>query len=160
MTYAANAIKEGEDKMPKNKESEKPIIYLGVAGARDYQLSGIVDKHIQATLNLLWKIYSNHRVVIITGDCDQGPDNRAKNYAKMHDIAYEPFPPDFKKHPGKQAYPIRNFDMVKKVSEVGGMFLTFITPKSRGTRQTIKACNKYNVLRIIFDENGNQVNNI
>lgn len=84
-------------------------------------------------------------IKIITGGA-RGADSLAMDYAKENNIELEVFFADWEKF-GRSAGPIRN----TKIIDSCKYFVAFLSPDSKGTRDSIKKAKQSNKIIKIFD---------
>ena len=84
---------------------------------------------------------------IVTGMA-KGADMIGFEYATKHNISVKRFYPDWDKY-GKSAGIKRNIEMVEYLSENNGKSLIFWDGKSRGTKNMIELCQRYNIVHYV-----------
>ena len=124
-------------------------LYLLIAGGRDFDDYGLLERTIKETEEL-----KKDEIVIISGMA-RGADSLGAKWGKENCGAVLEFPADWKKH-GKQAGILRNMEMVDFIEEKRSRFaLFFWDGKSRGTKHCIDYCTKKGVpLKIVEYVNG------
>ena len=88
--------------------------------------------------------YTNCKVEIVSGGCD-GADKLGERFALENDLELKVFNADWKKY-GKSAGPIRNKQMIDYINEFENkIVVAFVSPNSKGTRNTISLAKKLNI---------------
>lgn len=78
---------------------------------------------------------------IISGHC-AGTDQLGERYAEEHEVDCKVFPAEWKKY-GRAAGPIRNSQMIDYAAEsVMPVVVAFVSPKSKGTMDTVNKARK------------------
>lgn len=120
---------------------------LLVCGSRSISDKEWVKENIETYW--YWNLACYNFPVMIEGEA-RGVDTFAKEYAQENEWEIESYPADWEKY-GKSAGYIRNEIMVKAADEV----LIFWDGKSKGTKNDIDLCEKYNkpYKLLIYKEN-------
>lgn len=109
----------------------RPIRIL-VTGSRKWQDVALVGGALEDTWYDASQAYYGHRLVVVHGDCPQGADALAKQWAINNGIPQEAHPADWDQY-GKRAGFVRNQQMVDMGADV---CLAFIKDGSRGASHT------------------------
>ena len=107
---------------------------VGIVGYRKF-----IDYDLFETTVKKWEEENGTIDVIVSGGAP-GTDTMAKFYAEKHNKTFIVFPAEWKKY-GRGAGPIRN----KLIIENSDRLIAFLSPKSKGTQDSIKKAKKLNL---------------
>lgn len=124
---------------------------LLVCGGRHFEdytlLNNILNKVLKDTM------LTPNDVEIVSGHC-KGADMLGEKWAEENNASVKIFPADWVKYK-RSAGPIRNKEMIDYISCFENkMVVAFVSPNSKGTKQTISLAEK-NKIPIIVIEYGN-----
>lgn len=124
------------------------ILVCGGRHFEDYnKLKGVLEKE----LNL--KNLTSQDVEIVSGHC-KGADMLGERWAKETKASVKIFPADWVKYK-KSAGPIRNKQMIDYINGFENkMVVAFVSPNSKGTKQTVRLAQKNSIPVIINEYKG------
>jgi hypothetical protein len=111
---------------------------IAVVGSRSYNDT----EKIRLVLSTILEHHG--KFIMVSGGC-KGPDLIAETWAKENNIDTVIFLPNWKKY-GRAAGPIRNKDIVNECNYL----IAFWDQKSKGTKSSIKQCEKTQTPYMIF----------
>ena len=112
---------------------------LGIVGCRDFIDYNRLEKEVSV-------IRANYKISTIVSGGASGADALAKRYAKVHNLSYKEFKPDWNKY-GRSAGPKRN----KLIVQASDMIVAFWDYNSKGTASTIRIAKEMKKTIIIID---------
>jgi hypothetical protein len=112
---------------------------IGVIGSRTFQNRELME----------YILHQHHITELVSGDCRDGADKLAKDYAYKFGIRYTGFPANWSKD-GKRAGAIRN----KKIVDYVGGLIAFWDGESPSSLITIEYARRIKMPIIIVDFNG------
>jgi len=115
-----------------------------IAGGRDFNDYELLKRKLNHLLGR-W-LHLPVQIDVVSG-CAWGADRLGERWAKEVGAYVVPFPADWEKY-GKAAGPIRNEEMAKYAA--GEYCVCFWDGKSKGTKDMISLCQKYDInLRVV-----------
>lgn len=128
-------------------ESNK-ILHILICGGRHFCDYNMLKSTVLSHINSRGIPYQN--IEIISGHCP-GADALGEQFAKEHNATLKIFPARWKEY-GRSAGPIRNKEMVDYISAFENkVVIAFVSPNSKGTRNTIALARKASIDVIITE---------
>lgn len=113
-----------------------------VCGGRHFYDYELLKRKIQTVINMHHLKYED--IEIVSGHCE-GADMLGEKYAQEFGASITIFPAQWEKY-GRAAGPIRNKQMVDYIKEdENPLVIAFTSPRTKGTRNTIKEAKKLNI---------------
>lgn len=115
---------------------------LLISGSRKWDL----PVTLKMLIHNVWTVYPE--LTIVHGDCPQGADAMAREFAEEYGIPEERYPADWKTY-GKAAGYIRNKQMVDTKPDYA---IFFIRGESRGTKNCLELAREAGIPHVIFGD--------
>lgn len=124
------------------------ILHVLICGGRHFKDYDLLKATV--TKAVISRGFQLQNAEIISGNC-LGADMLGERYAKEHNTALKLFPAQWKRF-GKAAGPIRNKLMIDYIDSFKNkVVIAFVSPSSKGTRNTISLAQKLSIDVIITE---------
>ena len=123
------------------------MLSIMIVGTRTYENYPEFKKKVDEWLN--YNVNLNEDIIEIVSGGARGVDTMAERLANEENFLLKVFPADWNKY-GKSAGSIRNRQMVEYIKSKNGVCLIFWDGQSKGTKNDIDLCEKYEVRYNVF----------
>ena len=126
------------------------VFHILICGGRHFDNYNLLESTV--TNYLIQQGIKNKNLEIVSGHCP-GADLLGEKFSKEHKTALRVFPAQWTRY-GKAAGPLRNKEMINYLSSFDNkLVIAFVSPNSKGTRNTIALARKLkiNVIEIAYE---------